>query len=148
MSPHLFALFARLHGLLGVLSLVVLVHPLVTLRTRKALTRWTVRTSDLGAAGLLSTFIAGWWLYPYYRARPKLVLLVEQPFYADLFESKEHLAVVAVSFAVGGALTLRLAGRHPAGRATAWSLLGSALILGVLVAVLGLLVAGAAHPAW
>jgi len=148
MSPELFALLARVHGLLAALALAVLLHPVITLRTRRALTRWTLRTSDLGALLLAVVGALGAWLYPLYRARPKISLLHQAPLYADLFESKEHLAVIAIALALGGAITLRVAGEHPAGRRAAWSLLASGWALGVLTAALGLLVASVAHPAW
>ena len=64
------------------------------------------------------------------------------------FESKEHLAAMAVGLAIGGALTLRLAGRHPAGREAAWMQLLCGWALAVVTAILGVYVAGAAHPAW
>ena len=148
MSPELFALLSRVHGLLATLGLAVLLHPIITLTTRRALTRWTVRTSDIAASILVVVGALGAWLYPLYRVHPKVGLLSEAPFYADLFESKEHLAVIAIALSVGGAVVLRVAGEHPAGRRAAWSLLVCGWGLGVLVGALGLVVASTAHPAW
>ncbi|TVQ91451.1 MAG: hypothetical protein EA397_10395 [Deltaproteobacteria bacterium] len=148
MTAEIFALCSRLHGLLAVLSLVLLIHPIVTLRLRRGISVWTARTADLGAAGVLATFLIGWWLYPGYRQGIKPRLLFDDPSATALFESKEHLALLVMALAVGGALSLRLGGHHPAVRRLSWIMLLCSVVVGAVTAGMGLWVAAAAHPAW
>lgn len=148
MSGELYALLARLHGHLAVLGLVLLVHPLVTLRRRPGLSSRTRLTAELAALLVALPALGGWLLYPTYRARVKPGLIAEQLPLARLFESKEHLALMCAALAVGGALTLRLGGRRPEGRTAAWWLLAGSLLCGLLTAGLGTWVASGAAPAW
>ncbi len=148
MTPELFAWLERLHGHVAMLGLAVLLHPIVTLRRRRGLTPWMVRTADLGALLLAAPFALGWALYPTYRASVKPALWLESQGAVLRFESKEHLAAMAMGLAVGGALTLRVSGRHPAGREAAWMLLLCGWALALVTAGLGLYVSGVAHPAW
>lgn len=149
MSPgQLFALVERLHGHLAVLGLAVLLHPVITLRTRPGLALWTRRTADLGALLLLVPFAMGWWIYPAYRSEPKLRLYALGDPAWLWFESKEHLAAFAVGLAVAGALTLHVDGRTARGRRAAWAMLLAGWVCGALTAVLGIVVAARAAPAW
>ncbi len=146
MSGAVFALLERLHGHLGVLALALLLHPVISLRRRGALTVWGRRSAELGAGLLTLTFAAGWALYPTYRGSVKPGLLRDLPSVALRFESKEHLAFFAVALALGGALALR--GRSANARRLAWWLLLMGWICGALTAALGLGVAGLGTPAF
>jgi hypothetical protein len=137
MTAQSFALLERLHGHVGWLALALLLHPVVTLGRRPHLARWTVRSAELAAALLASTFAAGWWLYGPYRARVKPGLLADAPRVAAAFESKEHLAFVCLCLAMAGAVTLRLLGHRPDARRLARSLLGAAWLTGVTAAAGG-----------
>lgn len=148
MTPEGYAWLARLHGLLATLGLAVLMHPVITLRTRRALTPTLVFTADLAAVLLAGPFLLGLVLYPAYRAKVKPALWLGHPGAVLRFETKEHLAAMAVALVVGGALTLRVAGRHPAGRDAAWMMLLCGWALALVAALSGLWVAGRAHPAW
>lgn len=148
MTPELFGFFARLHGHAATLGLAVLLHPVLTLRLRGKVTPNCQRSADLGAALLAAPAVLGLLLYGTYRARVKPALWLGHPSSVLRFETKEHLAVVAVALAVCGAACLRVAGRTPAGRETAWSLLASAWLLGVLAGLLGLYVSGHAQAGW
>ncbi|HHO50632.1 MAG TPA: hypothetical protein ENK18_07095 [Deltaproteobacteria bacterium] len=148
MSPGDYTLLHAAHGTLAGLGLAVLLHPVITLRRRRGLAPWTVRTADLGALLLLLPSLLGLALYPSYRARVKPTLWATHPEVAWRFETKEHLAAVAVALALGGALTLRTAGRHPAGRRAAATLLLWGWILGVATGLLGIYVRTRAHPGW
>jgi hypothetical protein len=143
-----YAWLARIHGLLAVLGLASLLHPVVLLRTRANLVPHARTTAELGAGLLLAAFAIGWWTYPAYRSQVKRPLWVVHPDAVLRFETKEHLAAMAVALAVGGALVLRVAGRQPVGREAAWILLLCGWTLGVVTALLGVYVAGSAHPGW
>jgi hypothetical protein len=147
-SPHAYAWLVELHGHVAVLGLAVLLHPVITLRRRGKATPYVMLTAELGALLLAAPAALGWALYPAYRARVKPPLWLGDPQAVLRFESKEHLAAMAVVLAVAGAITLRAAGRRPVGREAAWSLLAVGWTLGVLAAALGVFVTGAAHPGW
>lgn len=148
MSPDAFALVERIHGHLAVLGLAVLLHPVITLRTRSGLNWRTHLTAELGAALLAVPFALGWAIYPVYRAEVKPGLFARAPGFMAAFETKEHLAAMTLCLAIGGALTLRLVGRTPNGRLAAWSLLLVAWLLGATAGVLGVGVAATAQPGW
>ena len=148
MSPEVYGLLERVHGHLAVLALALLLHPVITLRTRTGLARWTVRSAWMAAGLLLVPFALGWWLYPTYREQVKPGLRADLPSLMVGFELKEHLAFYAMALAVGGAAALHWGGRHPAGRSAAWWLLASAWVCGLGAGLLGVWVAGGAQPGW
>jgi len=148
MSAALFGLLERVHGHLAVLAVALLLHPVITLTTRRLLTRWTVRSAELAALLLGASFGLGWFVYPEYRGFVKPTLLAEAPRVAAAFETKEHLAFCAAALAVAGAVTLRRAGATDAGRSTARALLLAAWICAVTTGGLGIFVASIAQPGW
>lgn len=148
MSPELFALLERIHGHIAVLGLAVLLHPVITLWTRKGLNWRMVLTAELGALLLLVPYAIGWSIYPVYRSTVKPRLYQMNPGAMYAFETKEHLAAMAVLLAIGGAVTLRATGKTDAGRRAAWWLLAGAWLLGAGAGILGLWVASASAPAW
>jgi len=141
----MYALLERLHGHLGWLGLAVLLHPVITLR-RSVITR-RCRLSVILAAMLISApSILGWWLYPTYRQQVKPSLIMRSENWALAFETKEHLAWFALVLTWSGVMTVFLAGNQ--GRRVARMLLGCAFVCGLIVGVLGVLIAGQAHPGW
>lgn len=147
MSPEVFALLQRIHGHLALLGLAVLLHPVLTLG-RKGMTRgmrWSLVAAGVLVAG---PFAMGWWLYPTYREAIKPSLVREHTTLALAFESKEHLALMCLSLTLSGVSIALLGGREPRARRLARVLLALAWLTGVTTAVLGLWVAGGAHPAW
>lgn len=133
------------HGHLAWLALVLLIHPLVSLKRRTGLP-WGTRISAYLAASLLSVpFGLGLFLYPTYRASVKPGLWERSPQTVFRFESKEHLAFFAVVLATSGALVLHRSGGVASGRRLAWWLLASALGCGVVAGSLGVAVRVGAH---
>jgi hypothetical protein len=146
MSSSAYSWLVALHGHLSVLGLAVLMHPIVTLRSRSGVGKNTMLTAELAAILLSTPFFLGWVVYPTYRARVKPMLFLSHPDIVLRFETKEHLGAMAVALVVAGAVTLRAAGRRPVGREAAWSLLLVGWVLALLTAALGVLVHGLAHP--
>jgi hypothetical protein len=135
--PDLVALLRTFHGWLGLLAVVLLLHPVVALRgadparIRKGL-RWSAGLA-LTVTGI--AYASGWWLYPGYRVDTKPLLLADAPDLARAFESKEHLCFYALALTLAGGALL-VAGRTRAvrwcfGLASGLALVGS--VLGALV---------------
>jgi hypothetical protein len=121
MSLLLFTVLGRLHGLLGVLALALLAHPVLSKRN--------LRLWERGAIGLIAAAgLSGMVIYPAYRRLHKPDLLERAPDVALAFEWKEHVAAFALCLALGAAL---------AEGALAKRLLAGALAAGLLVAGLG-----------
>lgn len=140
MSPALYTLLAVVHGHLAVLGLAALLHPVVTLRRSATVTTAMLWSAELGAALLAAPFALGLALGPHWRHDVKPPLWLEAPGAVLRFDAKEHLAAMAVTLAIAGAFTLRVAGRKEVGREAAWSLLSCALTLGTIAALFGLYV--------
>ncbi len=122
MSLLLFTVLGRLHGILGVLALALLAHPV--------LARRNLRLWERGAVGLIAAAgLSGMAIYPAYRRLHKPALLEQAPDVAMAFEWKEHVAAFALCLALGAAL---------ADGALAKRLLAGALAAGLLVAGLGI----------
>ena len=147
-SPHLYALLERVHGHLAWLGLALMLHPVVSLgrpgRPRRP-TRWS---AWLAAAFVSAPYALGWWIYPTYRTRVKPALLVESLPLALAFETKEHLALMTLALAWGGAMAIHAGGETRGGRRTARVLLGCGAVTGLVTAALGLAVAAGAHGGW
>lgn len=146
---HLTELFRTLHGWLGLLAAVLLLHPVVALAKRRPappgpgsarasveLPRRGLRwSSGLAAIFAVAAFTTGWLLYPGYREDTKPALLVKAPTLASLFEVKEHLAWYALTLALTGTALLWVGG--PWARPHARTALLLAAVLGLVVAALG-----------
>lgn len=134
----------RIHGNLGWLSALALLHPawLLRRRERKARLACILATSLVTLAGAL-----GVWIYPDYRSRLKQGIFLHAPSIGWSFERKEHLALGAVVLAWAG-LAAHLAAlrardrevRHPLARAAHFSYVAAAG-LALATGVLGILVA-------
>ena len=146
MSGAFFALLEAVHGHLAMLGLALLLHPIISLRRRPRLTKWTLRSADLGALFVALPFAIGWFIYPAYREHIKPGLLTDMQVVAMRFETKEHLAFLTLALVLSGVACLRIAGADEHGRRIAWHLLMTGWLCGVTTAVLGIHVASVAHP--
>lgn len=134
----------RVHGHLGWLAAVALVHPAILLRNpaRRARLSAILATAAATAAAALGAGI-----YPAYRRQIKQHLFIESPTLGWLFERKEHLAVAVVAFAWVGCLTHCAAAWFPTReltttmRRTAHRAYCIAAAFAVAVALLGVAVA-------
>ncbi len=141
-SPYLYALAERLHGQLGWLGLAVLLHPVISLRS--PISSRGARLSAVLALLLTALpYAIGLAIYPTYREQVKPGLAQASGGWALAFELKEHLAFFTISLVLGGTVVLLTGQRQPAR-----ALLAMGWLCGVMVGVLGLLIAGRAHPAW
>jgi hypothetical protein len=133
----------RLHGHLGWLAALALVHPAVLLRRRPRRDVAIVAT----AATVLVTIGAGLGaaLYPRYRLEVKPRLFGASTFAGELFERKEHLgaAVLVLAWAGLALVWVRRAGdeAHIACGRLAFVAYAGAATLALVVAGAGLLVA-------
>jgi hypothetical protein len=133
----------HVHGHLGWLSAIALLHPAILLRRPRRFAHLSVVlavTLVTVAAGLGVT------LYTPYRETLRQPIFVERASIGFLFERKEHLAFGAVSFAWAGALAY-FGALHVDGaacrslrRAAHWAFIASAG-LAIVTAVLGTIVA-------
>jgi hypothetical protein len=98
----------HLHGHLGWLAALALVHPAILLRRPKRKAHLSVVLS----AGLV-TAVGAWGviLYPEYRERLRQPIFLHAPLYGYLFERKEHLAFGAIVLAWAGLATYLAAAR-------------------------------------
>jgi hypothetical protein len=133
----------HVHGHLGWLSAVALLHPAILLRRAKRFAHVSVVLAVMlvTAAGALGVA-----LYTPYRETLRQPIFVEATPIGFLFERKEHLAFGAVSFAWAGALAY-FGALHVDGpacrslrRAAHWAFIASAG-LAIVAAVLGTIVA-------
>lgn len=147
-NPYLFALAERLHGHLGWLGLAVLLHPIITLRKRRGFSRGTRLTVALAAVLMFLPYAVGWSIYPTYRSQVKPLLLRESVPWVLAFETKEHLAFLALALTLGGAGALLVDGRREVTRRAAWSLLVLGWLCGAVTGILGVMIAARAHPGW
>ena len=136
-------LLEHVHGHLGWLSVVALLHPAILLRQRRRRARLSV---SLSTGLVVVTALLGAYVYPSYRDRIKQHLFIEAPKLGWMFERKEHMAVGAVAFALIGCvshLALPLAGGEPAeslARLAHWAFV-LAFTFALAAAVLGVAVA-------
>lgn len=98
----------HVHGHVGWLAAISLVHPAIVLRrkTRKA-------HLAVGLATALATAAAtmGAAMYPSYREQLRQAIFIHAPSVGYMFERKEHLAFGAVLFAWAGAIAYAAAWR-------------------------------------
>jgi hypothetical protein len=136
-------LLEHVHGHLGWLAAVGLVHPAVLLRRPQrraslAIALAVIAVTLAGGGGVL--------LYPRYRDELRPPIFATAPALGYLFERKEHLAFGAILLSWAGAAayfgagSLDAATRPPLRRAAHWSFVAAAL-LAVAAACLGTIVA-------
>ncbi|HEX2569869.1 MAG TPA: hypothetical protein VH877_09970 [Polyangia bacterium] len=141
MNPLLLRALEHVHGHLGWLAALSLLHPAVSLRrtSRRALLSAWFGTALVSATGLLSALI-----YPAYRSGIKPHLFATVPAIGLAFERKEHLGIGAIALAWAG-LGLHWAasqgtGPRPSARLAHLAYVGAAA-MALLSAALGTLVA-------
>jgi hypothetical protein len=133
----------HLHGHLGWLAAIALVHPAIVLRRTKRRAHLAVGLA-VGVVTLVGCL--GVALYTDYRDKLRQAIFQHAPMMGYLFERKEHLAFGAILLAWAGAVAYvgatRLEGdvRERLRRAAHWSFVAAA-VLAVVTAALGTVVA-------
>jgi len=134
----------RIHGHLGWLAVVALLHPAILLRSSRRRARLSVVLATIAAA---ATGALGAYIYPEYRHRLKQHIFIEAPRIGWMFERKEHLSVAVIALAIAGCvahLSLPLfdddATKQTVAR-LAHRAFVAAFVLSIAVAALGVVVA-------
>ena len=140
----LVTLARTLHGHVGLLAAIALLHPALTLRPGplRPGTKWSV---VLAAALTTGSVGAGFALYGRYRLLDKPLLLEHATRAAGLFETKEHLAFYTWVLA-GAGCALVFAASDPASRRLARFAFGAAAALALTVGAIGSFVASVPLP--
>lgn len=99
MSLFALRILERIHGHLGWLAVIALLHPVIVLRRPK---RRAPLAATLSTALALATGILGTTIYPEYRVRLKQAIFLDAPTLGWCFERKEHLGLFAIMFALVG----------------------------------------------
>ena len=135
-------IFETIHGHLGILAVVALLHPAITLRSGRPLSFGMKWSCALSTGFAVSAFATGLALYGSYRDIVKRPLLLESLDVGMLFETKEHLAWGVMTMAIGALVTAIAAPREQDGLRRAAALVyAAAFLLAVCVAGLGTYVA-------
>jgi hypothetical protein len=131
-------LLESIHGSLGVLAVVALVHPAILLRRGKPLTRGVRLSVWLTTAACALAFALGVGIYGDYRALVKVELFRASARAGFLFETKEHLAFATIALALTAGAAALVAPRDAvAVRRLSAVLYATAAVLGLVVASLG-----------
>jgi hypothetical protein len=133
----------RVHGHVGWLAAIALIHPAILLRRTKRRAHLSVAL----ALGIVTTvFGLGVAIYPSYREKLRQKIFQGAPSVGYLFERKEHLAYGALLLAWAGAIAyvaaIRVDGemRESLRKAAHWAFVAAAC-MAVVTATLGTLVA-------
>ena len=104
----LLRILETVHGHLGILAAVALLHPAILLRNGRALTRGMWWSVVLTTAVTVLAFGTGIALYDDYRAVVRRELFAADPTAGLLFETKEHIvwAVLVLTLGAGAAALL------------------------------------------
>jgi len=136
-------IWERVHGHLGWLAAIALVHPAIVLRRTKRKAHLSVALS----VGIVSAvFGIGCAIYTGYREKLRQHIFIEARPIGYLFERKEHLAFGAVMLAWAGAMAYlgatRLEGetRESLRRASHWAFVAAA-VLTIVTASFGIVIA-------
>lgn len=135
-------IFERIHGHLGWLAAIALVHPAILLRRARRKAHLSVA---FAVATVTAVFTLGCLIYPAYRERLRQTIFQQGRPIGYLFERKEHLAYGALLLAWAGGLayvaSLRVEApvRDPLHRAAHWAFVVAAL-LALVTASLGIVV--------
>jgi hypothetical protein len=131
-------LLETVHGHLGVLAAVALLHPAILLRKGAALTPRTRLAVILTGSLVASVFATGLFVYTPYRTHVRAGLFHASPTAGLLFETKEHLAYAVLSCTLGALVATLLAPRDGrALRRAASTVFAVAAALCILVVGLG-----------
>ena len=130
------------HGHLGILASVALLHPAILLFRGRPLTRAMRWAIGLSSSLVIAAFGLGIGIYSDYRTHVKRDLLLRHQDVAMLFETKEHVAFAVVALATGGLVAALVAPRDaPALRRAAAIVYAAAAALCFLTAGIGTYVA-------
>lgn len=125
-------LLETVHGHLGVLAAVALLHPAILLRKGRPLSTGARLSVVLTSALVVLAFATGLYIYPDYRSSVRAGLFHADPTAGLLFETKEHLAYGVIATTFGAAACALLAPRksHALRRAAALAFaVGAALCI-------------------
>ncbi len=132
----------RIHGHLGWLAAIALLHPAILLRDHRRRAHLSV---GLAVGGITAVFTIGCLIYGAYRDHLRQSLFQHAPAIGYLFERKEHLAFGALLLAWGGGFAyvaaLRVDGppRDALRRASHWAFV-IACLLALVTASLGIVI--------
>lgn len=135
--------FERIHGHLGWLVAIALVHPAVLLRRTKRKAHLSVA---LAVAMVTAVFVIGVGIYGDYRDKLRQQIFIHSKPIGYLFERKEHLAFGALLLAWAGAVSYAAAtrvegeARESLRRASHWAFVAAA-ILALATASFGIVIA-------
>mgnify|MGYP001764966587 CR=1 FL=1 len=121
-------LLESVHGHAGILAVALLVHPAIVLWRGVPLSRGARWASALALGATALAFSLGLRIYGPYREQVKRELFTRSTEAGWLFETKEHLAYIALAMALGATALALLAppGRSPLRRAAARMFAGAA----------------------
>lgn len=135
---NVWRLIEALHGHIGVLAAIALLHPAILLRRGQQLSRGARWSLALSTGFSIAAFSLGISIYDAYRTMVKQRLFLIDVRSGLLFETKEHLAFVVVALATGALICAFVAPKEARDlrRAAAATYLTAAITAGV-VCVLG-----------
>jgi hypothetical protein len=128
-------LWESVHGHLGVLAAIALLHPAILLRDGRPLTRGLRSSVGLSTALTGLAFAFGVASYDSYRELVKRDLFLLDPAAGLLFETKEHLAYVTLALAIGAGAAALLAPASATGTRRMAARVYAAAALGCLTVV-------------
>lgn len=131
-------LLERVHGHLGWLAALALVHPAILLRNPKRRARLSV---VLATALAVATGGLGAFIYPSYSRQLRRSIYVASRAHGLLFERKEHLAFFAIGLAIAGTALHLGRGESPAKSRAAWLAFVASATLAIVVATMGTIIA-------
>lgn len=145
MSLWVLRALERVHGHIGFVTVIALLHPVVLLWRRP--TRRAILAASLATALATVTAILGIAVYPAYRSELKQQIFIHAPTVGWAFETKEHLAAGVMGFAwvglaahLASARSTSTSSRERLGR-TARAAYAAATLLSLATAGLGVWVA-------
>jgi len=138
----LWRLLESVHGHLGILATLALLHPAILLRKGKVMSFGRKWATALSALLVSSAFGFGLLIYGEYRLVVKREIFNRSEGIGMLFETKEHLAYAVLALTLGATVCAFLAPRERKDlrKAASW-LFGMAAILCALTTVLGTYIA-------
>ncbi len=135
-------IFERIHGHLGWLAAIALMHPAILLRNSRRKAHLSV---GFAVGAVTAVFTVGCLIYGAYRDRLRQALFQQAPPIGYLFERKEHLAFGALLLAWAGGFAYvaatRVDGplRDSLRRASHWAFV-AACLLALVTASLGIVI--------
>jgi hypothetical protein len=130
-------LLESVHGHVAILAVALLFHPAIALWRGVPLSRGTRWAAGLAAGAVSTAFGLGLVIYGPYREHVKRGLFRADPATAWLFETKEHLAYVALALVLGATALALLAppSNGPLRRAAARMYVAAAVAASITAAI-------------